>query len=151
MVYVLLNRLTFGFFIVFLAMTIIANTNNANATSYRLLYGVCKTFLELQIRNPHTLKINKLIAGGNEKNPVVSMRFSMVNGAGSLVVERMDCFFQVDEKQTKMTLVEWNKQPVDNEVIDRFNPVIPILLSNPPDTTLPAPLPDSLYELYIQK
>lgn len=133
------------------ACTLIQGMPKAQANNSMLLFGVCKNFLELQIRYPHTLRINKVIREGSEGTPVISLRFSAVNGAGALVVERMDCQYEIKDSALKLTRVEWNKQQMDQTVVDRFNPVILAYLANPPDLELPAPLPNNLYDLYTQK
>ena len=106
-----------------------------------MAFGICKVFLELNVRYPNTLRINTV----EEIGTFVRIWYTQTDSFGEYRMEPIQCYYKPDEKLgfilDKVTV---RRREVDPEKVNRFNKTIPIILQYPPDLTLPTPLPDSL-------
>lgn len=111
-----------------------------------LSYGICKTFLELNIPYPETLLLSEVIV---TRNGSVRIWFTHIDAFGSYRLDSFQCTFGVDEKTKSSYLAEvkMGKLNIDPIEVERFNVALPYLAANPPDLTLPVPIPDSLQSI----
>lgn len=108
-----------------------------------ITYGICKTFLELNLPYPDTLLLSEVVV---TRNGSVRIWFTHTDAFGSYRLDSFQCTFAVDE-QTKtnyLAEVKFGKLNVDPIEVERFNLALPYLVKNPPDLSLPTPIPDSL-------
>lgn len=108
-----------------------------------LSYGICKTYLELNVPYPQTLLLSEVVV---TRNGSVRIWYTHIDAFGSYRLDSFQCTFAVDE-QTKASYiaeVKIGKMNIDPIEVERFNVSIPYLVANPPDLTLPVPIPDSL-------
>ncbi len=109
-------------------------------------YGICKTYLELNIPYPQTLLLSEVVItrGGS-----VRIWFTHIDAFGSYRLDSFQCTFAVDEqtKASYLAEVKIGKLNIDPIEVERFNVSIPYLVANPPDLTLPVPIPDSLQSI----
>ena len=111
-----------------------------------MTYGVCKTFLELNVRFPQELRISTV----DDLGQSVRIWYTQVDAFGEYRMESIHCYFRSDEKMgAAVSKITINRREVDPEKIDRFNNILPVVLANPGDLTIPYPLPDSLGNLQI--
>lgn len=106
-------------------------------------YGICKTYLELNVPYPQTLLLSEVVV---TRNGSVRIWYTHIDAFGSYRLDSFQCTFAVDE-QTKASYiaeVKIGKMNIDPIEVERFNVSIPYLVANPPDLTLPVPIPDSL-------
>lgn len=108
-----------------------------------LSYGICKTYLELNVPYPQTLLLSEVVL---TRNGSVRIWFTHIDAFGSYRLDSFQCTFAVDEqtKATYLAEVKVGKMNIDPIEVERFNMSIPYLAANPPDLTLPTPIPDSL-------
>ncbi|MEM7651029.1 MAG: hypothetical protein AAF204_02965 [Pseudomonadota bacterium] len=110
------------------------------------IYGVCRTFLELQVQFPQDLRISTV----EDMGMSARIWYTQLDAFGEYRMESIHCFFRQDDALgAALERVTINRRDVNSKVIEAFNPTIPIVLANPPDLTIPYPLPDSLQNLQI--
>ena len=109
-------------------------------------YGICRTFLELNVQFPQNLRVSTI----DDLGMSVRIWYTQLDAFGEYRMESMQCFFRTDEVLgAALERVTVDRRDVDQRKIDAFNQTIPIILANPPDLTIPYPLPDSLEGLQI--
>ena len=111
-----------------------------------MTYGLCRTFLELYVQFPQDLRISSV----DDLGMSVRVWYTQVDAFGEYRMERMQCYFKPDDVTgAALEKVTVDRREVDPLLIDSFNKSIPVVLANPPDLTIPYPLPDSLENLQI--
>ena len=112
-----------------------------------MAYGICKVFLELNVRYPETLRLSTV----EESGSFVRIWYTQVDSFGEYRMEPIQCYFKPDEQYgfilDKITI---NRQEVDPQKVEAFNRTLPVIFANPPDLILPTELPDSLEGLQIE-
>ena len=107
-------------------------------------YGVCKVFLERYVPFPTHLTI--LNAG--EKQNGARIDYLMTNTFGSRQSSEMECFYNINNGQVKMSRVTVDRRPVLQKDVDDFNIVIPMLISSEDlGTTMPPDRADDIENL----
>jgi len=113
-----------------------------------VFYGVCKTFLELYVPYPETLRLSVV----DEVGTYVRIWYAHTDSFGSYRLEPMVCHFEQDETYgwllEKITV---DRQPVPQERVEKFNKIVPLIYQNPPDLSLPWSLPDKLESLRFDR
>ena len=117
-----------------------------------LRFGICKTYLETSVRFPKYLRLSTVedVIKSNVEIYPVRIWYTQLDAFGEYRMENIQCEFKYDE--TAGTIIDKiliNRREVDQDRVAKFNTTIPIIASNPPDLTYPAPLPDSLRDLQI--
>jgi hypothetical protein len=109
-------------------------------------YGICKTFIELQIPYPPTLQINTV----EEYEQAVRIYFSHIDAFGSSRLNMIECSFRPDPR-TGLALerVRLNREDLPEEDLKSFNLTIPFIIQNPPDLRLPVFKGEDLMHLKI--
>ena len=111
-----------------------------------MTYGICKTFLELRMQYPQDLRISTV----DDMGMSVRIWYTQIDAFGEYRMENIHCHFRADEVTgAALEKVLVNRRELDPQVVTSFNKVIPVILENPPDLTIPYPLPDSLEGLQI--
>lgn len=109
-------------------------------------YGICKTFLELNVSYPTTLHVNELnvLSDGTYR-----LWFSQVDPFGASRTDSFQCNFAQNPEtgQLALTKVKIGTLFLDKQKIEYFNTAIPYLVANPPDLTYPMPLSDNIANL----
>ena len=111
-----------------------------------LTFGVCKEYLELNTRYPTTLRLSSV----EQFETSVRIWYSVTDGFGDYRLEPIQCYFRPDKK-TGLAIdhITVDRREEDPDKIAAFNRILIAVLKNPPDLTLPAPLPDSLEGLKL--
>lgn len=114
-----------------------------------LAFGICKTFLELNVPYPETLHLSEALT---LRDGSIKLWYTHIDAFGEYRMEYFQCAYKADETTgaTVLAQVKHNRLEMAQEKIDLFNLVIPYLVSNPPDLTMPTPLPDSLRDLQFE-
>lgn len=111
-----------------------------------MAYGLCKVFIELNTQFPDTIRLSTV----EEVGLSVRIWYTQIDSFGAYRLEPMQCFFKEDETYgfilDKVTI---KRREIDPAIIQSFNRSLPVILANPPDLTLPSPLPDSLESLQL--
>ena len=111
-----------------------------------MTFGICKTYLELNVQFPQELRLSTVSDFGQ----YVRIWYTQLDAFGEYRMESIQCHFRADEVTgAAVEKILINRRPVDQQKIEEFNKIIPVILSNPPDLTIPYPLPDSLENLQI--
>lgn len=111
-----------------------------------ITFGICKTFLELQVRYPEKIHLSTVEDFGNS----VRIWYTSLDSFGEYKLEPIQCYFENDPQTgLKMIKVTMSRRELPGETVEAFNAAIPGLIANPPDLTLPVPLSDSLRDLHI--
>lgn len=109
-----------------------------------IYFGICKTFLELRLQYPSTIKYRSVDDFGNS----VRIGFVHIDGFGEFRFENIQCYFELDETgQIRMSQAKINRRDIAEEHVTAFNPAIPGLVANPPNLSLPPWIPDNLSDL----
>lgn len=109
-------------------------------------YGVCRTFIELQLPYPETLQINVV-----EESPLaVRVYFSHIDAFGSSRLNMIECEYRTDQRLgLVLSSVHLNRVEMPKDMVDMFNYTVPYVLANPPDLRMPRFRSDSLSDLKI--
>jgi hypothetical protein len=109
-------------------------------------YGVCRTFIELQLPYPETLQINT----AEESALAVRIYFSHIDAFGSSRLNMIECEYKTDPRLGLiLAAVHINRQPIPQEELTMFNFTVSYILANPPDLRLPRFRDGSLNSLKI--
>jgi len=120
-----------------------------------ITYGVCKTFLQLYVRYPQYMRLSSMDDFGDS----VRIWFTQVDDFGEYRLEPIQCYYRYPEEEEKMKYgnvkfiidrVTISRREIDPDIIERFNTSMSVVIANPPDLTLPSPIPDSLEDMQIQ-
>ena len=111
-------------------------------------YGICKTFIELNVPYPETILLSEV---STTRKGGVRIWFTYIDSFGSYRLEPFVCTFRTDDKGvTFLAEVKLGKLDIDPVKVEQFNTAIPYLVTNPPDLTLPVPIPDSLNQIQFE-
>lgn len=109
-------------------------------------YGVCRTFIELQLPYPETLQVNVV----EESALAVRVYFSHIDAFGSSRLNMIECEYKTDRNLgLVLSSVYLNRVEMPKEMVTMFNYTVPFVLANPPDLRLPRFRSDSLMDLKI--
>jgi hypothetical protein len=114
-----------------------------------MAYGICKTFIELNVRFPTTLRLSTV----EELGSSVRIWFTSSDTFGSYRLELIQCHYKADPTGQVPFMLERivrNRRELDSSAVERFNRVLPALFANPPDLTLPTPITDSLLNIQFE-
>ncbi len=119
-------------------------------------FAICKTFLELNVEYPSTLRLNESVTRGGNK---VRIWFSHIDGFGQYKIQQIECIYGPDETLpyvlesvaiSSVTITDDNRDrwEVDADKVRLFNKAaLPYLINADLDLTLPWPLPTRISEL----
>ncbi len=107
-----------------------------------LPYGICKTFIELHVPYPETILLSEV---STTRKGGVRIWFAYIDSFGSYRLEPFVCVFRANAQgATYLAEAKLGKLDIDPVKVELFNKAIPYLATNPPDLTIPTPIPDSL-------
>lgn len=108
-------------------------------------YAICRTFLELNVQYPSTLRMSETIALGGK----VRIWYSHLDGFGQFKIDQIECNFRADDYLPyALEFVTMNRIEVDQAKVDLFNrAALPFLINYELDLTLPWPLPNRIRDL----
>lgn len=121
-------------------------------------FAICKTFLELNVQYPTTIRLSEAFTRGNK----VRIWFSHLDGFGQYKIQQIQCIYGPDEKLpyklesvaiSSVTITSENRDrwEIDAEKIKLFNKaVMPFLITYDLDLTLPWPLPNRIRDLKFE-
>ncbi len=111
-----------------------------------MTFGICRTYLELNVQFPQDLRLSTVEDFGN----YIRIWYTQLDAFGEYRMENIQCHFRADEVTgAAVDKILINRREVDPERVALFNHAVPTIIQNPPDLTIPAPLPDSLGSLQI--
>ena len=101
--------------------------------------GICRTFAEIQLSNPHTFCMTS--AENLTRAKGYRLYYTEIGAYGEYGSHRMDCAFgrEMLDGQALIRSVTIDNRPVDAEIIAAFNKTIPIVVAANPDTSMPRP------------
>lgn len=111
-------------------------------------YGVCKTYLELNVPYPKTIYVSEADFLADKS---VRIWFSQTDPFGEYRMQSFHCFFTEHPETGKMIFskIKMGKVDIDSATIDLYNKALPVLASVQMDLRYPAPLPDVISDLQI--
>ena len=119
-----------------------------------ITFGVCKTFLEQQIRYNTHLRYSIVEDFGDS----VRIWYRRIDPYGEYRMESMRCHFRYAEEHEQekygyppfiIDRVTRDRRPYYPDRVEAFNRSIQAVIAADPDLIIPAPLPDSLQDLQI--
>lgn len=118
-----------------------------------MTYGVCKTFLELNVPYPDHVRLNSV----DDMGAVVRIWYTQIDSFGEYRMESMTCTYRgaTDADTAKyggkmpfvLDKVSIGRRDVDAFAVEQFNYAIPTVIAMKPDLVLPSPLPNNLQDL----
>ena len=105
-------------------------------------YGVCRTFLEMQLKYPHTIKMTFVEIFDKS----LRMYYTYNDAFGSIRSEMMECDFR-PFNLLNLETVKRDREPVDRNLVTEFNKTIPAVVAADPNLIVPAPPKGTLMEL----
>lgn len=107
-------------------------------------YGACKSFLEVYVRFPGTIKIRE----GWETSGSAGMSFSDRNPFGSEQIRVFECYFSNDKQgRVNLSKVTLDRKTLPEDVTTRFKGMLPVLAGEELNNDLPPPLPRNLEDM----
>lgn len=111
-------------------------------------FGLCRVFLELQVRYPQELRLSYV----RPLSRTMRIWYVEHDAFGQTRYDAMDCTFKKDpQRGLILDKVTINRREMDPDIIARFNTSIPAVTAYPPDLTYPKGLPDNLRALKLKK
>ena len=108
------------------------------------LFGVCKTFIELQVKYPRTLDITEV----EQFARAVRIYYSYIDPYGNHKSDFIECAFErVPGKGVQLQTILLNRTEIDEEVIADFNETITAVRAGDPDLTVPRAFGNNLKDL----
>jgi len=112
-----------------------------------ITYGICKTYLELNVQFPQDLRISTVDDLGSS----VRIWYTQVDAFGEYRMESIHCHYRADEVTgAALDKITINRREVNPARVTEFNKILPVIINSPPDLTIPYPLPDSLENLQLE-
>jgi len=112
-----------------------------------MTFGICKTYLELNVSFPQELQISTVEDFGQ----YIRIWYTQLDAFGQYRMENIQCHFRADESTgAALEKILINRREVDPAKVESFNKIIPVILQSDIDLTIPYPLPDSLQNLKIE-
>lgn len=110
-----------------------------------LLFGICKTFVEMSEPYPQNIEY----MGVEELGNIVRMTYKTIDPFGIESFKYLECRFKDDERLgVALEAVDINREKKypqeDPAYIKKFNEGIPGIIQNPPDLAYPPALPDDI-------
>lgn len=128
--------LGFVFFLFFFAYDYLFSSYEGGMT-----FGICKNYLELNVRFPQELKYSTVDDLGSS----VRIWYTQVDAFGEYRLESIQCYFRADETYgAAIDRITINRREVPTYKVDAYNAIMPVVLTAPIDLSIPYPLPDSL-------
>jgi hypothetical protein len=102
-----------------------------------ITYGICRVYIETQVRFPTHLKFVGLEDFGDN----VRVWYTRVDAFGGQRVETARCYYKWDEEvgSSVVDKILVNRREEPQYKIDSFNVVLPVVLQNLPDLSWPVP------------
>ncbi|MDH5723377.1 MAG: hypothetical protein OEY94_08670 [Alphaproteobacteria bacterium] len=108
-------------------------------------YGICKTFLELQVFYPHTIYISEV---QRLRSGTMRIWFSRIDPFGEYRMTPFECTFSPQPNPATgmpvITKMRMGKIEISPEIVKQYNHAIPWIVQNPPSLVLPGKLPDDI-------
>ncbi len=111
-------------------------------------YGMCRVFLELNVRYPDSLRLSHVQNFGQS----VRIWYTQLDSFGQYRMESIQCYYRPDPVTgAAFERVTINRREVDPDIVERFNISIPAVLAYPPDLTYPRDFPNKIQDLQKQR
>lgn len=105
-------------------------------------YGLCRVFLEQQIRYPQTVRITSI----ESFDQSMRMYYTYTDEVGGVRSEMFECEFR-PYNQLNLHAAYRNRRPIDPEIVEQFNKTIPLIASMEMDLVIPRRPPPGLSAL----
>lgn len=103
-------------------------------------YGICRTFAELRVHSPDTMKVISYENYGN----AWKIFYTFTGQYGEQRSNFVDCVFTTDATGNRiLRQVKINRDVIGDEELGRFNMSIPAIIAANPDLVIPPPLEES--------
>ena len=107
--------------------------------------GICRTFIELQLRYPHTMRL----ARTDQYQDIFRLYYTYTGPFGEHRSSLAECRSTIDPAtgQPAMTSIKIDRVELEEEKLRRFNQTIPFILQNNPSLVIPPPYTGDLNDL----
>lgn len=97
-------------------------------------YGVCRAFVELQLRFPKTMWVTQVV----EDSHYAEIYVSYLNAHGMRPTRVYKCNYKQSGNSIKIDYITIDNEKIDDKIVNKFNQVVPFLINDPDlDTLLP--------------
>lgn len=109
-------------------------------------YGICLSFLELNLPYPHTLRVSEAIY---KSNGTMLIWYTFIDAFGEYRMEPFECRLLSNPETGKLELTEsiFNKISMSKDKIASLNHALPYFAANPYEPDYPSKLPDDITAL----
>ncbi len=93
-------------------------------------YGICKTFVELNVSYPHTIEVNEM---SYTRDGSMRMWYTHIDAFGEFRMEQFVCSFEYDQagNVSRVKNVKIGKVNMDAEKLEHLNNALPYFYENP--------------------
>lgn len=107
--------------------------------------GVCRTYAEMQIYYPHTMRLTST----DQYQNLTRLFYTFFGPFGEFRSNVIECAVGTDQATGQMTFtaITINGNPVPKESLEAFNKTIPFILQHNPNNSIPFPFSGDLYDL----
>ncbi|PJB71569.1 MAG: hypothetical protein CO093_04830 [Alphaproteobacteria bacterium CG_4_9_14_3_um_filter_47_13] len=100
-------------------------------------YGICRTYVELNIRYPTTYKVLQYDEFGSS----IRLFYTYKDEFGGTRSDMIECILKADPVNGYVAeSISINRKPIDSEKLAYFNRTIPGILAQNPDLVIPSPV-----------
>lgn len=108
-------------------------------------FGICKTFIELEVTYPHTIYISEV---QRLRSGTMRIWFARIDPFGEYRMTPFECTFDPKpDPKTGLPVInkmKMGKVEISPDRMKYYNYAIPWIIKNPPSLILPAKLPDDI-------
>lgn len=107
--------------------------------------GICRTFIEMNLRYPHTLKLTKT----DQYQDSLRLYYTYTGPFGEHRSSLTECRFAADPAtgQPMITKIKTDRVDIDPEKVRLFNQTIPSIVQHEPNRIIPPPYTSDLNDL----
>lgn len=108
-----------------------------------IMYGLCGALLEQVVDYPTSMQHLYV-----EQFPrSLRIYFQQTDAFGQVKQDMIECIADPDARAFRFEQVLYNRKPLAQDVVERFNKTIPVVAASNPDLTLPPPPENTLKDI----
>lgn len=106
-------------------------------------FAACRSLIQFEFTYPGTIDV----LSATEGKTTARLYLSEMNTFGYERIWQVDCDYQINGGKVKLARVSLDRKKIPDDRIAYYNKMLPVLMGQKPDPTMPKPLPASLDKL----